>query len=66
MANKEKYKIANEEVNKAVPLAKNKAYENLYQRLETMDGEKDAFKLARARERKTRDLGEVRCSEGEE
>jgi len=45
---------------------KNNAYERLYQKLETKEGEKDAFKLARAREKKTRDLGNVRCIKGED
>jgi len=32
------------------------AFERLYQKLETKDGERDVLKLARVRERKTRDL----------
>ena len=38
-----------------------KAYENLYKRLDTKDGERDIYKLAKARERKTRDLNQVKC-----
>ena len=34
--------------------------------LGTKDGEKEVFKLARASERKTRDLGVVRCIKDEE
>jgi len=45
-------------------MAKNKTYERLYQKLETKEGEKDVFKLARARERKSRDLGCIRCIKG--
>jgi len=41
-------------------------YERLYQRRETKEGEKDVFNLARAKERKTRDLGWVRCIKGED
>jgi len=37
------------------------AYKRLYQKLETKEGEKEVFKLARARERRTRDLGVRRC-----
>jgi len=47
-------------------LAKNKAFERLYQKLETKEGEKDIFKLARVREKKTRDLGSVRCVKSED
>ena len=43
MANKEKYKMANKEAKKAIILEKNKAYEKLYQRLETKDAEKDVL-----------------------
>ena len=41
------------------------AYDRLYQRLETKEGEKEVFKLARAKERRTRDLGVVRCIKDE-
>jgi len=51
---------------KAISIAKSKAYERLYQKLETKEGEKDVFKLARARANKTRDLGTVRCIKGED
>jgi len=33
----------------------------LYQKLEIKEGEKEVFKLARARETRTRDLGVIRC-----
>ena len=52
---------AKKEARKAVIRAKNKVYERLYQRLETKDAEKEGFKIGRAKERKTRDLGNVRC-----
>jgi len=38
----------------------------LYQKLETKEGVKDVFKLSRAREKKPRDLGNVRCIKGED
>jgi hypothetical protein len=37
------------------------AYDDLYQRLSTKEGEKDVYKMARIRERKTRDLNQVKC-----
>ena len=60
------YKAAKKLVKKAVTIAKNKAHERLYKQLETKEGEKDVFKLARARANKTRDLGTVRCIKGED
>jgi len=52
-----RYKAATKVAKKAVPVAKNLAFDRLYHRLETTEGEKEVFKLARASERKTRDLG---------
>jgi len=49
----------------SVAVAKNLAFDMLYHRLETKEGEKKALKLARVRERKTRDLGVVRCIKDE-
>jgi len=60
------YKAAKKLAKKAVAIAKNDAYERLYQKLETKEGEKDVFKLTKAREKKTRDLGCVRCIKGED
>ena len=60
------YMAAKKLANKAVTIAKNNAYDRLYQKLETKEGEKDVFKLARAREKKSRDLGNVRYIKGED
>jgi len=60
------YNAAKKLAKKVVAIAKNKTYDRLYQKLETKEGEKDVFKLVRARERKTRDLGCVRCIKGED
>ena len=46
---------------KAVVIAKSIAYDRLYQKLRTKEGEKEVFRLARDRERRTRDLDVVRC-----
>ena len=50
---------------KVVAVGRSRAYDKLYRKLETMEGEKEVFKLARARERRTRDLGVVRCIKDE-
>jgi len=36
-------------------------YDRLYPKREAKEGEKEVFKLARAGEKRTRDLGNVRC-----
>ena len=57
-----RYKKAKKVAKKAVAVAKSLAYDRLYQKLATKEG----FKLARARERRTRDLGVVRCIKDED
>jgi len=46
-------------------MAMSMAYDRLYHRLESKEREKKVFKLARARKRRTRDLGVVRCIKDE-
>ena len=53
-------------VKKAVVIAKNHAFERLSQRLETKEGEMDVLRLVRSREKKTRDLGSIRCIKGDD
>jgi len=60
------YKAAKKLAKEAVTIAKNNAFERLYQKLETKEGKKEVFKLAGAREKKTRDIGNVRCIKGED
>jgi hypothetical protein len=59
--NIESYKIAKRTAKRAVSVAKGQAYDDLYQRLGTKEGEKDIFRLARIRERKTRDINHIKC-----
>ncbi len=59
--NLEKYKNAKKEVKKVVSEAKKKAFENFYKKLDTKEGEKDIYKIAKVRERNTRDLTEIKC-----
>ena len=61
-ANKVRYKSSKMVAKKVVTIAKSITYHSLYQKLETKEGEKEVFKLARIRERRTRDLGNVRCA----
>ena len=60
-----RYKASKKTAKKVVAVAKSMAYDRLYHRLETKEGEKEVFKLTRARERRTRDLGVVRCIKDE-
>ncbi|KAL6504191.1 hypothetical protein OROGR_026114 [Orobanche gracilis] len=59
--NYERYKKARTEAKKAVRNARSKVNKELYARLDTKEGEKDMYKLARMREKKTRDIGKVKC-----
>jgi len=56
-----RHKAVKKIAKKAVTVAKSLAYDRLYSRQGTKEGEKDVFKLERAREKRTRDLGVVRC-----
>ena len=42
-------------------VAKGKTYDDMYQRLDTKEGEKDIYRMARIRERKTRDINQIKC-----
>ena len=63
--NIEKYKVAKKTAKRAVSVAKGRAYEDLYQHLSTKEGEKDIYRMARVRERKTRDFNQVKCIKDE-
>uniref|UniRef100_A0A8I6WS22 Reverse transcriptase domain-containing protein n=1 Tax=Hordeum vulgare subsp. vulgare TaxID=112509 RepID=A0A8I6WS22_HORVV len=60
-ANMEKYKVVKKAAKRAVSEARGRAYEDLYQRLNTKEGRRDIYKMAKIRERKTRDVDEVKC-----
>jgi hypothetical protein len=63
--NIERYKVAKKTAKRAVNEAKGRAYNDLYRRLSIKEGEKDVYKMARIRERKTRDLNQVKCIKDE-
>ena len=63
--NIEKYKLAKKAAKRAVSEARGRAYEDLYQRLDTKEGERDIYKMAKIRERKTRDVDPVKCIKDE-
>ena len=60
------YKYVRKEAKKVIKDAKFKAYDDLYDKLGTKDGEKDVYKLAKLRERKTRDFNHIKCIKNED
>ena len=62
---KERYKEAKQAAKKAVAEPKDRAFEAFYQKLDTKEGEKYIFKLAKARSRQKKDLGIVKFTKDE-
>ncbi|GJR37010.1 hypothetical protein Tco_1212694 [Tanacetum coccineum] len=62
---KERYKVAKREAKIVVARAKDRAYEDLYKKLDSKEGANDIYKIAKARERKRQDIGNVRCIKDE-
>ncbi|KAK3517657.1 hypothetical protein QTP70_014902, partial [Hemibagrus guttatus] len=58
--NRQEYKELQHRVKRGVSKAKQKAYEELYTRLDTREGEKDLYRLARQRDRDGKDVQQVR------
>ena len=50
---------------KAVAMAKGRTYDNLYARLETKEGEKELYRLARQRDRAGKDVQHMRVIKDE-
>jgi hypothetical protein len=59
--NIQKYKKARKNANKDVSEVRGQAYTELYQKLDTKEGENDVHKMAKLRERKIRDFNQVKC-----
>nr|GEV19846.1 retrovirus-related Pol polyprotein LINE-1 [Tanacetum cinerariifolium] len=57
---KERYKVAKREAKIAMANAKDKAYKDLYKKLDFKEGANDIYKIAKSRERRRRDIGNVR------
>ncbi|ONM31096.1 hypothetical protein ZEAMMB73_Zm00001d040307 [Zea mays] len=63
--NIEKYMIVKKSAKRAVSRAQGQAYDDLYQWLDTTQGEKDIYRMAKIHERKTRDVNQVKCIKDE-
>ncbi|XP_071688498.1 uncharacterized protein [Rutidosis leptorrhynchoides] len=61
----ERYREAKREAKKAVACAKEKAYEDLYRKLGSKEGANDIYKIAKARERRRRDLDNIKFIKNE-
>jgi hypothetical protein len=59
--NIEGYRLAKRSAKRAVSVVKGQAFDDLYQRLGTKEGERDIYRIARTRERKTRDINQIKC-----
>ncbi|KAI5090194.1 hypothetical protein C0J45_20329, partial [Silurus meridionalis] len=58
---RQEYKEMRQQVKRDVAKAKEKAYEELYKRLDTKEGEKELYRLARQRDRAGKDVLQVRA-----
>ena len=63
---RKKYHESKKKANAAVAKAKSLAYEDLYDKLHTKEGEKDLYRLAKQRDRAGRDIQQVRLIKDEE
>jgi len=62
----ERYKLTKKELKKVVQNTRTKVYKEVYEKLDTKEIENDIYRIARIRERKTRDLCIVRCVKDED
>jgi hypothetical protein len=58
--NVERYKMVKKTVKRAASEARGQMYDGLYQQLGTKEGENDIYKMAKSRERKMRDIIQVK------
>jgi hypothetical protein len=59
--NIERYKVAKKTAKRSVSEVRVQMYDRLYQRLGIKEGEKDIYRMTKSRERKMRDIIQVKC-----
>ena len=59
-ASKLAYKTARKQAKREVAKVRNEAYEELYKKLETKEGENELFKIAKQRNRQSKDVQQIR------
>jgi hypothetical protein len=59
--NVERYKVAKKTAKRVVSEERGQMYDGLYQRLGTKEWEKNIYRMVKSRERKTRDIIQVKC-----
>jgi hypothetical protein len=57
--------VAKKTVKRVVSEARGRMYDGLYKRLGTKEGENDIYRMAKSKERKTRDIIQVKCINNE-
>jgi len=63
--NKEVYKLAKKEAKKSVARAKARAYQVLYEDMETIDGQKRALRMAKQRDKNSKDIYQTKLTKDE-
>jgi hypothetical protein len=63
--NVERYKVAKKTTKRVVSEVRGQMYDIIYQWLGTKEGEKDIYRMAKSRERKTRNIIQVKCIKDE-
>jgi hypothetical protein len=63
--NIERYKVVKKTTKQAVSEVRGRMYDGPYQWLGTKEGEKDIYRMAKSRERKMRDIIQVKCIKDE-
>jgi hypothetical protein len=63
--NVDRYKVPKKIVKRTTSEVRGRMYDGIYQRLGTKEGEKDIYRMTKSRERKTRDIIQVKCIKNE-